>query len=172
MSASLSLWLLARDDQQQRLARLVRELTPQHDGHVFEPHLTIQGDLVLDEPDARALLQELARSTPVQRWTVRAVEGTEHYFRSLYLRLDGGTAFDAMRRRCAERTGSDEGLSPYAHVSLAYGPTRGDAPALRERLHHEHAGEIVEFDRLVLARSGQAVAIADWCVLASEPLSG
>ena len=172
MSASLSLWLLARDDQQRRLARLVRELAPQHDGHVFEPHLTIQGDLVSNEPDARALLHELARSTPVQRWTVRAVESTEHYFRSLYLRLDAGPAFDAMRRRCAERSGSDAGLSPYAHVSLAYGPTRGDAPALRERLGREHDGQTIEFDRLVLARSGQAVAIADWGVLASEPLSG
>ena len=172
MSGSLSLWLLARDDQQQRLARLVRELAPQHDGHVFEPHLTIQGDLVLDEPDARALLQELARSTPVQHWTVRAVEGTEHYFRSLYLRLDAGPAFDAMRRRSAERSGTNEGLSPYAHVSLAYGPTRGDASALRERLGREQAGQTIAFDRLVLARSGQAVAIADWCVLASEPLSG
>jgi hypothetical protein len=169
-SPCLSLWLLARDETQRRLALVVRELAPQHEGHVFEPHLTIQGDLALAEADATALLHALASTTAVQHWPVRAVESTAHYFRSLYLRLDAGPAFDAMRRRCAERSGSDEGLSPYAHLSLAYGPTRGDAQALRERLGREHVGQSIEFDRLVLARSGQAVAIADWRVLASEPL--
>jgi 2'-5' RNA ligase len=171
MSAGLSLWLLARDDAQQRLARLVRELAPQHEGHVFEPHVTIQGDVALAEADALALLRELASTTALQRWPVRAVESTEHYFRSLYLRLDAGSAFDAMRRLSAERSGTDEGLSPYAHLSLAYGATRGDAAALRERLGREHVGQAIEFDRLVLARSGQAVAIADWRVLHEASLA-
>jgi 2'-5' RNA ligase len=171
MSAGLSLWLLAREDAQQRLGRLVRELAPQHECHVFEPHVTIQGDLALAEADALALLRELAATTAPQRWTVRAVESTEHYFRSLYLRLDAGPAFDAMRRRSAERSGTEQGLSPYAHLSLAYGATRGDAAALRERLGREHGAQALEFDRLVLARSGQAVAIADWRVLHEAPLT-
>jgi 2'-5' RNA ligase len=169
---AVSVWLLARDDQQQELVRRVRELAPQHDGHVFEPHLTIQGDLALPDDAARALLRELAVATAVQHWPVRAVESTAHYFRSLFLRLDAGPAFDAMRRHCAERSGTEAGLSPYPHVSLAYGPARGDAPALRERLQREHAGQTLVFDRIVLARSGQAVAIEDWAVVAEEALRG
>lgn len=168
----LSLWLLAREEQQRALARLVEELAPQHEGHVFEPHVTIQGDLALPEADAPALLRELAMTAPLQSWLVRGVESTEHYFRSLYLRLDAGAAFDAMRRLSAERSGTDAGLSPYAHLSLAYGPTRADAAALRTRLDTEQRGRLLEFDRIALARSGQAVAIADWRVLRVEPLSG
>jgi hypothetical protein len=168
---TLSLWLLARDEQQRALARLVEDLAPQHEGHVFEPHVTIQGDLALPEPDALALLRELAMAAPLQSWPVHGVESTAHYFRSLYLRLDAGPAFDALRRRSAERCGTDAGLSPYAHLSLAYGPTRGDAAALRERLERDWRGRPLAFDRLVLARSGQAVAIADWRVLHELPLT-
>jgi 2'-5' RNA ligase len=166
-----SIWLLAHAEQHAALRRRVEQLAPRHAGHVFEPHVTLQGEVPLDFAAACRLVDRLAAATPVLHWPVRAVESTEHYFRSLYLRLDAGPAFDAMRRLSAERSGTDEGLSPYAHLSLAYGATRGDAAALRERLGREHVGQAIEFDRLVLARSGQAVAIADWRVLHEASLA-
>jgi hypothetical protein len=165
-----SVWLLAREDQQTALRERVRALAPRHDGHLFEPHVTLQGDLPMALDAARALVDRLAAATPTLHWPVRAVEGTEHYFRSLYLRLDAGEGFERLRRDCVRSSGTEYGLSPYAHLSLAYGPTRGDAPALRETLLREWSAEPLVLDRIALARSGKAVPIEQWELVHVQPL--
>jgi hypothetical protein len=167
-----SIWLLAREDQQGALRERVRELAPRHEGHLFEPHVTLQGDLPLALDAARTLVDHLAATTPVLHWPVRAVEGTEHYFRSLYLRLDAGDAFERLCRACATASGSEDGLSPYAHLSLAYGPTRGDAAALRASLFAPFAAQPLVLDRIALARSGKAVPIEAWSLVHVQTLSG
>jgi hypothetical protein len=166
-----SIWLLARDDQQDTLRQCVRRLAPRHDGHLFEPHVTLQGDLPMGLEAARTLLDRLAAATPVLHWPVHAVEGTEHYFRSLYLRLDAGDAFDRLCRQCVRESGTDVGLSPYAHLSLAYGPTRGDAPALRASLFQQVGAQPLVLDRIALARSGKAVPIEQWSIAHVRPLT-
>jgi hypothetical protein len=165
-----SLWLLACEDQQDALRSCVRELAPRHEGHLFEPHVTLQGDLPLAFDAAHALLDRLAAATPVLHWPVRAVEGTEHYFRSLVLRLDASETFERLCRLCMQASGSEEGVSPYAHLSLAYGPTRGDAVALRASLMQRFGAEPLVLDRIALARSGKAVPIEQWALVHVQPL--
>jgi hypothetical protein len=167
-----AVWLLARADQQASLLARVHELAPRHEGHVFEPHVTLQADLPLPFDAARLLVDDLAATTSVQHWPVSAVEGTEHYFRSLYLRLSAGDAFARLCRACARASGTEEGLSPYAHLSLAYGPTRGDAVELRRDLMVELGASPLVLDRVALARAGAALPIAQWQVVHVRPLSG
>jgi Cyclic phosphodiesterase-like protein len=167
-----SIWLLARADQHAALQQRIRALAPHHDAHVFEPHVTLQGDLALDAASARRLVDRLASQTPVLQWPVRAVESTDHYFRSLYLRLEGGDRFERLIDACAQASGTRAGASPYAHLSLAYGPTRGDAPALRQALSDEFGTQTLVLDRVALCRSSSSVAIADWQLLHVQPLCG
>jgi hypothetical protein len=167
-----AVWLLARADQHAALHARVRQLAPRHEGHVFEPHVTLQADLPLSADPACALVDALAAATPVQRWTVGAVEGTGHYFRSLFLRLTAGDAFARLCRQCVEASGTEEGLSPYAHLSLAYGPTQGDAVALRRELTDVLGGTTLVLDRVALARAGTAVPIAQWQLVHVRPLVG
>jgi hypothetical protein len=167
-----SIWLLAREDQQAALRARVRTLAPRHENHVFEPHVTLQGDLPLALDAARALVDRLAASTAPLHWPVRAVEGTEHYFRSLVLRLAAGEAFERLCRDCVQASGTEAGLSPYAHLSLAYGATRGDAAALRETLMRELGTSPLVLDRIALARSGKSVPIHEWQLVHVQPLGG
>jgi hypothetical protein len=167
-----SIWLLARDDQHSVLQQRIRALAPRHAGHVFEPHVTVQGDVALDAAAACRLVDRLAAATPRLHWLVRAVESTEHYFRSLYLRLDAGPDFDTLVDDCTRATGTRDGASPYAHLSLAYGPTQGDATAVRQALTEAFASQALVLDRIALCRSSSAVAIADWRLLHVQPLRG
>lgn len=167
-----SIWLLAREDRQAALRERVRELALRHEGHVFEPHVTLQGDLPLALDEASALVDRLAEGTAPQCWPVLAVEGTSHYFRALYLRLEGGATFQRLCRDCVQASGTEEGLSPYAHLSLAYGPTQGDAVALREALMRELGSSPLVLDRVALARSGKSVPIAEWQLVHVRPLAG
>lgn len=168
-----SIWLLPCADQLAALRTRVQALAPRHAGHVFEPHVTLQGDLPLAFDAARALVDRLAGDCPPLRWPVRAVEGTEHYFRSLYLRLEAGAAFERLCRTCVQASGTDQGLSPYAHLSLAYGATQGDAAVLRASLMRElGASSPLVLDRVALARSGKAVPIDQWALVHVQPLRG
>lgn len=172
LPAEYSIWLLAREDQQQVLRAAVEALADRHDGHRFEPHVTLQGDLAMRAGDAVALLDELAASTPVQHWPVLAVESTGHFFRALYLRLGAGSAFERLLRQCEAHSGTAEGLSPYPHLSLAYGPARGDAASELAQLTSDMSGRALVFDRVALCRSSKLVPIADWRLLDVRPLGG
>ena len=167
-----AIWLLARADQHAALRQRVEQLAPRHAGHLFEPHVTLQGDVPLDFAAACRLVDGLAAATPVLRWPVRAVESTEHYFRSLFLRLEGGADFDRLVDTCAGASGTRDGASPYAHLSLAYGPTQGDATALRQALSRDFAAQVLVLDRVALCRASSAVAIPDWRLLYVQPLGG
>lgn len=167
-----AIWLLPREDQLATLRARVQILAPRHEGHVFEPHVTLQSDLPLPLDAARALVNQLAASTASLQWPVRAVEGTEHYFRSLYLRPDAGEAFERLCRICVQASGTEDGLSPYAHLSLAYGPTQGDASALRVSLMRELGAQPLVLDRVALTRAGKAVPIAQWSLVHVQPLHG
>jgi 2'-5' RNA ligase superfamily len=167
-----SIWLLPREDQLAALRAQVQLLAPRHESHVFEPHVTLQGDLPLPLDAARSLVDQLGASTAPLHWPVRAVEGTEHYFRSLYLRLDAGEVFERLCRTCVQASGTPDGLSPFAHLSLAYGPTQGDAAALRANVMRELGASPLVLDRIALARSGKAVPIAQWTLVHVQPLHG
>jgi hypothetical protein len=167
-----SIWLLADAEQHAALRLRVEQLAPRHAGHVFEPHVTLQGEVPLDFAVACRLVDRLAAETPVLHWPVRAVESTEHYFRSLFLRLDAGADFDRLVDACAGASGTRDGVSPYAHLSLAYGPTQGDAAALRQTLSREFLAQDLVLDRVALCRASSAVAIPDWRLLHVQPLRG
>jgi hypothetical protein len=167
-----SIWLLPREDQLAALRAQVHALAPRHEGHVFEPHVTLQADVPLALDAARALVARLAAAAPPLQCPVRAVEGTEHYFRSLYLRLEADDAFERLCRTCTQACGTQDGLPPYAHLSLAYGPTRGDAGALRASLMREFGASPLVLDRIALARAGKAVPIAQWALVHVQPLHG
>jgi hypothetical protein len=171
-SSDHTIWLLARAEQHASLLARVHALASQHEGHVFEPHVTLQADLPLRLDAARALVDRLAATTPVMQWPVCAVEGTAHYFRSLVLRLEAGDAFERLCRKCVQASGTEEGVSPYAHLSLAYGPTQGDAVALRRSLMRELGDAPLVLDRVALVRAGKAVPIAQWDLVHVQPLGG
>ena len=65
----------------------------------------------------------------------------------------------AAARRC---TRTSMGLSPYPHLSLAYGEPHPDNDRLAAVLSEEFSGREIVFDRLALCRSSKNIAINDW----------
>ena len=167
-----SLWLLPREDQQQALAALVARLATRFATRAFIPHVTVQGDLTRRLGEITAVAADLARALPALRWRVRGIEQSAHYYRAFYLALDDdGSAFANLRARAAEAFASEAGLSPFAHLSLAYGTLDS---AARDALVREFAAEIppaLTLDRLAVALSGSSVGVASWRTLQCFPLA-
>jgi 2'-5' RNA ligase len=166
-----SLWLLAEPVAQERLVDLVDELAPRFGTRSFTPHVTVQGSLCRRLKDVTAAAAALAASLPAQRVAVRGIEQSTHYFRAFYLAFDGFDAFAPLIRRSAAAFGSDEGLSPFPHLSLAYGTLGADAKAAIAREVAADVPATLAFDRLAVSLSGNSVGIASWRVLQTFALA-
>jgi len=166
-----SLWLLAEPVAQDRLVDMVDTLAPRFRTRSFTPHVTVQGDLCRRLKDVTAAAAALAASLPAQRVAVRGIEQSTHYYRAFYLAFDGFDAFAPLIRRSAAAFGSDDGLSPFPHLSLAYGTLDADAKAALAREVGAGVPATLTFDRLAVSLSGKSVGIASWRVLQTFALA-
>ena len=170
MRAEYSIWLLPAAAHEATLAATVNRLCSELGGGVFAPHLTIQGDLALPLEELAAFTSELAGRVEVQRWPVTEVENSAHFFRCLYLRFAAMPGFEVLQNAVHTFAKTTDGLSPFAHLSLAYGTAGPGHVQARAELADEFIGQEIVFDRLAISRSSKNIAIADWQNLALYPL--
>lgn len=171
MSDGHSLWLMPEPALEREMAALVRVLAPVFGMPPFPPHVTVQGDLDLDADDAEAYARELAAGVPLLAWRAFGITWTDHPFRAFFVAFDSAERFHGLLERSASLTGTREGLSPFPHLSLAYGtlPVREKIARARP-LTHAIDARTMKFDRLVVALAGKDVPIEAWRVLAEIPL--
>lgn len=163
-----SFWLLPQAEPDAWFGQCVARLAPRFGCPVFRPHMTVQGDLALPAHLLQAALAELAGVVRPLVFEVNGVHRSAEYFRSLYLAFETLPAFDRLQQLAAEQSGTAQGLSPFPHVSLAYGESAD--PQTKEAVMHEigpsagFSGK-VGFDRLALVHSAKWVPIEQWRVL-------
>lgn len=171
-ASQYSLWLLPTDATQLELAALIARLGVRFGTQPFMPHLTIQGDLSLSLDRVSHAAKSVAAHWPPQRWRVAEVAGSEHFFRSLYLRFDETPAYVGGKKYLQSASGSADGLSLFPHLSLAYGvPDEAQKREVIDELSSMIGNEIT-FDRVVVARSSKQVPIAEWACQAAFPFNG
>ena len=172
MSAEYSIWLMPCSADLAELQALVNELAPQFGEPAFVPHVTVQGDLALPLASITNHVRASAAACAVQRWPVMDVERSDFFYRCLYLRFEQGGAFDGLQRAAQAFSNSADGLSPYPHLSLAYGRVGPHQLALFEALRSRFSGRSITFDRLAVCLSSKDTPIADWKCVADAPLTG
>ena len=172
MTPEYSIWLRASEAQEALLAGTMVRLSAQLGGIAFAPHVTIQGDIGAPLEDLKSTLQTVAATVAVQNWRVQAVEHTAHFFRYLYLRFADEPVFGALQTAVQRFTQTAHGLSPFPHLSLAYGQAQPDTEPARATLASEFTAQVLVFDRLAIARSARDVPISEWSCIAQYPLTG
>ncbi len=172
LPAQYSLWLLPAADDGARLLETMARLGTLLQGPSFAPHVTVQGDIALTKERIATAAGMVARRTPPQRWRVQGVEHTPHFFRCLYLRFGAEPVFDRLQAKAKACTRTPRGLSPYPHLSLAYGEPHPGNAELARTLAQEFGGADILFDRLALYRSSKHVPLPDWESLYTFPLAG
>ena len=156
-----SLWLVPEPEAREALTEVVARLAPRFATRAFAPHVTVQGDLPLRLKDVVERSAALAATMVAPVMRVRGIETSEHYFRTFFLALEW-PGFDALLARSAESFGTRDGLSPFAHLSLAYGTMDDEAKAALAREFAARMPREVVFDRLAVTLSGKSVNIASW----------
>jgi len=172
MSPEYSVWLLPEAVQEEVLTQTISSLSTQLGESAFAPHVTIQGDLFQSPEQLAEPLSRLAAETPVQRWRVQRLECSSHFFRCLFLRFAHEPVFDHLQSELKACTRTHEGMSPYPHLSLAYGQLRPETMKQRDELSNIFNAREIVFDRLAVCRSSKEIPITDWLIVAQYPLTG
>ena len=168
--AEHSLWLLPCADDAVWLTAMIDDLAPRFGTPPFIAHVTLQGDSVLSCEALSTLARSLAQTIPVQRWPIADVASSAHYFRMLYLAFAANDDFARLQQGTVAVTQTRVGLSPFPHLSLAYGNDSDRAAARARELGAPLHGRTLTFDRLAVARSSCTLPIADWRIAASFAL--
>ena len=171
LPAQYSVWLRPAATDETALVQTIARLSALYGGPLFAPHATVQGDLSLPLVNLQTLLQPLAQTLPVQRWQIQTVECSPHFFRCVVLRFAPSDAFTTLQAATQAGSQTEVGLSPFPHLSLAYGDKGPDLTGIRQRLAQEYVGREIVLDRLSICHSAKTVPIADWRYLADYPLS-
>jgi hypothetical protein len=165
-----SIWLMPSAADGAFLATIVDDLARRFGSPLFEPHLTLAGDLP-DRPETYvAILEKLAGLVRRFAQPVDDIVLTDAYFRSFYAKFKRTAELDILRQYCVDRLGGD--LSSFMpHVSLLYGPVSepGKSEAAAE-LRRSVTGRVVTFDRVVVTNSSDTTPVSEWCVHAERSL--
>jgi hypothetical protein len=171
MPNDYSIWLLPAAAPAARLSDSIALMSTHLGGPVFLPHVTIQGDITTELAPLERVLERLAACLAPLRWRVDGVETSGHFFRCLYLRLAVTPAFGLMQQATQAITRTTSGLSPFAHLSLAYGQAHPHIAGMLGPLAEQYEGQDLVFDHLAVCRSSKNLPIDQWCILEHYPLS-
>ena len=169
--AQYSVWLLPDTPSEARLLETVARLSVLLGGPSFVPHVTVQGDIALALEPLYTQVQRLAQQCASLSWTVSTVECSPHFFRCLYLRFAPTEQFAWLQQATRKCAGTTRGLSPFPHLSLAYGDSHPGNTSLCDILAEEFDGQQITFDQIAVCRSSKSVPIPQWECLARFPLS-
>jgi len=125
------LWLEPSGTAHERLAETIGHLSREHGGPLFDPHVTLLGDLAGEETELSRRTGELARALPPIDLTLAGPAYQNQYFRCVFMRVkETPSLLEA--HTLARQVFTKEDAPPYMpHVSLLYGvyPT-----SLKERI--------------------------------------
>jgi hypothetical protein len=163
-----SLWLPLEGLARGRVSALVAELAAELGAPVFEPHVTVLGELAGRPQDLARTLRRLAIvSAPFDvRLTDAAAD--DAFFRALYVRAEG-PGLHTLRARAAAAFGvADDDYDPHASLLYSHLPAAAKGPVL-DRLGRRF-GLPFEARRLEIWDTGGAVEA--WQRVARATLGG
>lgn len=170
VSGGASVWLLPSEADTVLLRGVIAELSGRFGSPVFEPHLTLAGDLHSNWGAYVPVLDDLAKTCRTFSQPVEQIVLTEAYFRSFYAAFARSAELDALKRICVDRAGGAiDGFMP--HVSLLYGKVpETEKREAAKRIEQMLRGRQVSFDRVVVTNSSDNVPINEWRIHATRTL--
>lgn len=116
-----SLWLMPSGDVYDRFSKLVEKLAQEHSAPIFQPHVTLLGEILEGEEDIIKKTQELVEAHQPLPVTLDSVDYQDYYFRTLFVRANETQPLLDLHNNARE-VFKMQGIPPYMpHLSLLYG---------------------------------------------------
>lgn len=120
-SKGYTLWLMPKGQVYNKFFNLIKKLARENGGPIFEPHVTLLGDIELFGQGILKKMAELVhgqRSFPV---TLKQIDYEDFFFRTLFVKAEVTEPLFSLHERAKKIFGM-ENIPPYMpHLSLLYG---------------------------------------------------
>lgn len=124
------LWLMPTGEAYDKFSSLIKRLAKEYNASVFEPHVTLIGDLMGSENDVLKEVEQLVlgqRSFPI---TLRLIDYQDFYFRTLFVKADRTKPLQTLHDQACEIFEMKE-PNYMPHLSLLYGDF---SPKVKEKI--------------------------------------
>lgn len=121
ISKGYTLWLMPKGEQYNRFSDLIKRLAHEHGGPVFEPHVTLLGDIEQPEEEVIRKTEHLVLNQQSFPLTLRQVNYQDYHFRALFVKAEIAGPLQTLHER-AKVIFNMQDIPPYMpHLSLLYG---------------------------------------------------
>jgi 2'-5' RNA ligase len=168
--ATYHLWVKPTGSVRDTLVRIIQELAHELGGPVFEPHVTLLGDLIGTEREHTQRSEIVTQQLRPFKITLSEPSSLSEYFQCLFMRAERTPSLmkaNALARRIFQKP--DETYMP--HLSLAYGsyPESSKRAIIRNLPPYVRTCFEVTALSLIRADSGDP---KDWHEIALYPFTG
>ena len=116
-----SLWFMPTGEAYHKLSGLIKTLAEDYHSPVFEPHVTLLGEVRQSEDEILRRAAQLASGQQPFPIILRTVEFQDFYFRALFVRAESRDPLQTFYNRAKEIFAMPDLPEYMPHVSLMYG---------------------------------------------------
>lgn len=119
-SKGYSLWLMPSGENYNIFENLIKKLANEYNGPVFQPHVTLLGEIILPETDAIRKTEQLVDGQKPFSITLKQIDYEDFYFRTLFVKAVITKPLQTLYNKAKEIFAMDVPLY-MPHLSLLYG---------------------------------------------------
>ncbi len=142
-----SLWIIPSHDTKKRLKKVIIDLSKKYDGPVFEPHMTLLGNINSEELECIKKTKVLASQIKPFTVSFSEISFSTTYFQSVFLRIKSSAELMEANLK-AKKTYNFKNDVFMPHISLVYADVDMKT---RERISNQIKFPNLEFLALELA---------------------
>lgn len=167
-----SVWLLPESQAAEQFSSEIARIAAVSEGTVFQPHVTLLGDLTGPVAQTENLCRSTVGDMPPIRATVTGVATLPNFFMSLFLDLELDPDLNEVRAQIAHAAALEPATVFRPHLSLAYGLDQEAAQSQKSILTDRWPnGTDFLINRVAIVNSAKHVPISDWKILSSFALA-
>lgn len=165
-SRGYTLWLMPTSQANEKFVSLVKKLAAENQAPIFQPHVTLLGDIIISEQEAIEKTKQLVSGQTPFTLNLAEIGYEDFHFRTLFVRAEKTEPLLDLHNR-AKEIFQKQDIPPYMpHLSILYGiyPTK-----IKEKIIAEigrNQSSRFEVKSIHLVKGGE---VADWKITAELP---
>lgn len=120
-ATGISLWLMPEGKMYEELASLIKKLAERNNAPIFQPHVTLLGEIKESQEAVISKTQKIAKQHTPFTVSFTHIDFEDYFFRALFLKAQKSDVLSRLNSKTRE-VFAMSGLPPYMpHLSLLYG---------------------------------------------------
>ena len=162
-----SLWLVPTGETLNKFSAIIRGLAKEHNAPVFQPHITLLGDLLYPQEECIKRTEQVVSGQKPFIITLKEIDYQDFYFRTLFVKAEKTEPLQVLHNRAKELFNKQDIPEYMPHLSILYGIF---PQSVKEKIIKEIGkDQLAQFElkSVHLVKGGE---VEDWYIVGEFPL--